>query len=77
MSVPPAMSSMCMMGLVRSILLVFRQRSLELRFSLGGVEERAKCGLALAGRLLRLDWGFVRPLGERTRSPVSSRYFPG
>ena len=39
------------MGLLRSILLVFGQWGLDLGFSLAGLEERARCGLALAGRL--------------------------
>ena len=56
--------------LARWVLLVFGQRGLALGFSLAGLEERAKCGLALAGRLFAPGWGFVRALGERARPPV-------
>ena len=77
-SAPTAIPSMCRMGSVRSILLVSGQRGLDLGFSLGGVEERAQCGLdpLVAGRLLCSGSHLVRALGDRARQS-SLRLFRG
>ena len=58
------------MGSVRSILIVVGRPGLSLGFGLGGVKERAKRGLALAGRFPDPGWGLVRALDERARPPV-------
>ena len=60
------------MWLRRSALIVFGQRGFNLRFSFGGVEERAQCRLALADRSISPGWWFGRPSGDCACAPVLS-----